>query len=289
MGSWQFVYVKIPTQNTLGGGGFRLLAGATTAGSTLAVYLDAIRLYEVDAATYSAIGTTYTASSSPSIDDILPFVETDSNGLLTSPYLLGSTGSYLVDSNGIQLNFIYNSSISDFKKTRKDYPVETIGGAYPFIIRGSNTQYKQFGFSGIISADIDNELSLSGGTYSKLFLGTSSTNTGLNSSYTGSSYKQKYGFNSNQNFVLEKFFRKKVLDWLTNGGLKVFKSDTEDMILGRVTDVTLSPMDGTSRIIYQVSFTFTEIDSIDTLLSYGMYQSSATTTRLTSGFENNSF
>lgn len=75
IGAWQFIYIKIPTSNTFVGTGFRLYfgVGGTTPNSTS--YFDDIRLYEVDTATYNAIGTTITATTVPSIDDVLPYVD----------------------------------------------------------------------------------------------------------------------------------------------------------------------------------------------------------------------
>jgi hypothetical protein len=74
VGSWQFVYVKIPTSNTLVGSGFRLVMQCKNP-STCVAYFDEIRLYEVSASDYAAIGTTYTATSRPSIDDVWPYCD----------------------------------------------------------------------------------------------------------------------------------------------------------------------------------------------------------------------
>jgi hypothetical protein len=41
----------------------------------MSAYMDGIRLYEVSATDYTAIGTTYTATSRPSIDDVWPYVD----------------------------------------------------------------------------------------------------------------------------------------------------------------------------------------------------------------------
>lgn len=75
IGSWQFVYVKVPTSNILVGSGFRFRFGSFTA-TTATAYFDEIRLYEVSASDYTAIGTTWTAVTTPSIDDIFPYRDT---------------------------------------------------------------------------------------------------------------------------------------------------------------------------------------------------------------------
>lgn len=74
IGSWQFVYVKIPTANALVGSGFKLRIGGG-ATRTWVAYFDDIRLYEVSATDYTAIGSTITTTSSPSIDDVFPYVD----------------------------------------------------------------------------------------------------------------------------------------------------------------------------------------------------------------------
>jgi len=75
VGRWQFVSIKIPTTNTIIGNGFRLLCGlASTAQDqpTAVVYIDDIRLYEVSAADYAAIGTTIMGDA---VDAYLPYVD----------------------------------------------------------------------------------------------------------------------------------------------------------------------------------------------------------------------
>lgn len=72
IGSWQFVYVKIPTSNTLVGSGFRFYIGATSTG-TNATYFDEIRLYELSTADSNAIGTTLTTGAQ--IDAFIPYVD----------------------------------------------------------------------------------------------------------------------------------------------------------------------------------------------------------------------
>ncbi|WP_339248252.1 hypothetical protein NST58_13120 [Paenibacillus sp. FSL R10-2796] len=77
VGSWQFVYLKVPTNNTLVGSGFRLFAGYTSAMDAV-IYIDEIRLYAVSAADYAAIGTTITGEA---IDRLLPYVPPGINGV----------------------------------------------------------------------------------------------------------------------------------------------------------------------------------------------------------------
>ncbi|WP_206109227.1 hypothetical protein [Paenibacillus sp. HB172176] len=69
IGQWQFISVKVPTGNTLGNG-FRLYIGQDGA-INATVYFDEIRLYEISAVDYAAIGTTITGED---IDAHFPYV-----------------------------------------------------------------------------------------------------------------------------------------------------------------------------------------------------------------------
>ncbi|MGI2294183.1 hypothetical protein [Paenibacillus sp. GXUN7292] len=71
VGSWQFVYVKIPKSNTIIGKGVRIYAGTTTDTTGIA-YIDELRLYEVSDADFAAIGTTIVGED---IDKYFPYVD----------------------------------------------------------------------------------------------------------------------------------------------------------------------------------------------------------------------
>ncbi|MEK4879496.1 hypothetical protein [Paenibacillus sp. FSL R5-0908] len=77
VGSWQPFFIKIPTNNTLVGSGFRLLIGAIST-QVNTMYFDELRLCAVSAADYAAIGTTITGEA---IDRLLPYVPPGINGV----------------------------------------------------------------------------------------------------------------------------------------------------------------------------------------------------------------
>ncbi|WP_206109385.1 pyocin knob domain-containing protein [Paenibacillus apii] len=72
IGVWQHVYVKVPTSNTLVGSGFRLQFGTNAATLTYTAYIDEIRLYEISAAEYTAVGSTITGDQ---VDAYFPYVD----------------------------------------------------------------------------------------------------------------------------------------------------------------------------------------------------------------------
>lgn len=179
----------------------------------------------------------------------------------TTPFFIGSEGAYLYGlykNLPAQLKFIYNSQVSSFSKVRKDSIIETIGGQYPFVVRSAELGYKAFSFSGMIVSNMDSFLSFSGGEYSKLVSEGVISNSTVNTDYLNA-YKSPYSPSINQNFVLEKFFRRTILNWLTDGSLKIFKSDTEGMFLGKISDVSLERVESLNGLLYNVSFSFTEV------------------------------
>lgn len=222
------------------------------------------------------------------------------------------TGSYLYGQGDIQINFIYNGAINGFKEVKKDAIIETIGGKYPFVVRNSNIGYKQFQFSALITHISDPTRSLKGLTYSELLSkiqrdptnnfitsakaknnfvderyedfilnGSALFNTSNPSDYVTLSdngrvviNRQTY-INRSDNFIIEKQFRKKLMEWLYDGNPKVFKSDTEGLFLVKLTDISFEPVVETGRIIYSFSCTMTEIGGtdLDTLIKYGIKKS----------------
>ncbi|MEK5415264.1 hypothetical protein [Paenibacillus sp. FSL L8-0708] len=77
VGSWQFVPLKLPVNNSLVGNGVRIVVGYGSAGAST-VYYDELRLYAVSATDYAAIGTTITGAA---IDALLPYVPPGINGV----------------------------------------------------------------------------------------------------------------------------------------------------------------------------------------------------------------
>ena len=71
-------------------------------------------------------------------------------------------------------------------------------------------------------------------------------------------------------FVYEKLFRDKVIDFLYDGEVKLFRSPTEGNYLIRLTDVSFTPNATLGRMIWTFSATATQIDE-DTVDNYELY------------------
>lgn len=82
---------------------------------------------------------------------------------------------------------------------------------------------------------------------------------------------------------LERKFREKVSEWLTDGKPKLFRSETEGNIIVMVTDVSLSPLENAERLAYTVTMTMTEVAAFNALnlMRYNLVPDIKTNTYLT--------
>ena len=154
-----------------------------------------------------------------------------------------------------QLKIRFNPKISGFKNNIVEQKVNTIGSKYPYIFRNGHINYKEFSLSGTISLLMD-ELGLFDNIYSNniKFLDDKKLN-GVNL--------------TKDNIYNEKIFRDNVLEWLTNGKPKLFKSPTEGNYIVQLMNVSLSPLsDSINRMIYNFSSSVYEVEeyNIDNLL-----------------------
>jgi hypothetical protein len=76
---------------------------------------------------------------------------------------------------------------------------------------------------------------------------------------------------TNYNINIERQFKTKALEFLTDGEPKLFKSPTEGNFIVRLLNVSLSPEDKLGRMLHTFSGTAYEIDkvSFDNLTTYG--------------------
>ena len=148
-----------------------------------------------------------------------------------------------------QLKIRFNPKISNLKNTLLESKQDTIGGQYPFIFRNGNVNYKEFQLSGLISY-LEDE--------ADLFL-TKDKDFENATNLTG------------ENIYKERVFKMKVLEWLTNGEPKIFKSPAEGNYIVRLMNVSLTPLsDGINRMLHSFSSSAYEIDgyNIEALLKH---------------------
>lgn len=153
-----------------------------------------------------------------------------------------------------QLKIKFNPEVSSFKNTILETKTDAIGGKYPFFFRNGIVKYKEFPISGLISYQMDD------------------ANTFIEKEEIGIVEPEKIiTFNENinitttnlvdYNYAAEKEFKLKVLDWLTNGRPKLFRSATEGNYIVRLINVSLSPENALGRMLHK--FSTTAIESSD--------------------------
>lgn len=159
---------------------------------------------------------------------------TPSKRVVSEPISLDFEDIFLTDETR-QLRVRFDPKVSGFRKTILESKLETIGGKYPFFFRNGQVDYKEIPISGLISHLMDED---------HLFIDKD----------FGSSIDQ-----TGDNIAAEREFKLEVLDWLTNGKPKLFRSPTEGNYLIRLMNVSLSPNDTLGRMLHSFSATGYEI------------------------------
>lgn len=151
---------------------------------------------------------------------------------------------YLSDKKN-QLCIRFDAKVSSFKTTLLEQKIDTLGSKYPMFLRNGQVGYKEIGISGLISYHMDSD-----GLFFK--------NSDWIENYSD------YGTTTltKSNFYLERQFRNKVFEWLTNGEPKLFRSPTEGNMIIRLMNVSITPNDQVGRMTYNFSATGYEVEDI---------------------------
>lgn len=200
---------------------------------------------------------------------------------LESDLCLAYFESTFLISDGVQLNIKYNSQVSSLSKVVQETKIETIGSKYPFIRKNGRVGYREFSLSGLITLHMDTiekpfsvkdslqreNSEVSGNEEKPLF----TTKEDLYNYSKRDEIRKKekdlfdnYQIDKNINdyndTIYEKKFRDKVLDFLQNNQVKLFKSATEGNILVKLMQVNLTPETTLGRYLYNFSCIATEIE-----------------------------
>lgn len=163
--------------------------------------------------------------------------------------------SYLIENNKI-LKFKYNSSINSINLVTNETKVDTLGSKYPYILRGGNTNYREFSLSGLISFNMEEETALP--FFDNIYSDYEEKDNEIKDIIIRK-HAEKLK-NKMYDFPREKYFREQVAAFLNNGNPKLFKSATEGNMIIRLTNVNLQPKTELGRMIYTFSATVYEID-----------------------------
>lgn len=153
-----------------------------------------------------------------------------------------------------QLRIRFNPAVSSIKNTILESKIDTLGGKYPFFFRNKNLNYKEFPIAGLISVLMDQN----GEFVPQLSVVSNSQRLS-----TPSNINWQQGLSTDligENFKKERDFKHEVLNWLTNGQPKQFRSPSEGNYLVRLMNVTLSPDDTLGRMLHSFNCNAYEID-----------------------------
>jgi len=164
-----------------------------------------------------------------------------------------------------QLKIKFNPTVNSFKQNISEMKIETIGNKYPFIRRNGSINYAEFPISGLISFQMDEDQIFI--TKEELYL-----NKTIMKKYDryNDEISEDLPITEANDFVYEKLFRDKVMEFLYDGETKLFRSPTEGNYLVRLLDVSFAPNQSLGRMIWSFSATATEIDE-DTVDNYEKY------------------
>ena len=181
--------------------------------------------------------------------------------LTESPVMITMQDMFLVRGDK-QLKIKFNPQINSFKHTVSESLTQTLGSKYPFIKRNANVHYKEFSISGLISHFCDDE---------NLFMAREEMYQHQEALYQ--KYNEKNWITEYNDFTLERNFRDKVIEFLYENNVKLFKSPSEGNVLVRLMNVSFNPEPTLGRMVYSFSATAYEIDeaNIDNYTKYGIW------------------
>lgn len=177
-----------------------------------------------------------------------------SNRLLSQKTTAYFEDAFLFDGER-QLRIRFNPKVSSFKTVVLESKKNTIGSKFPFIFRNGIVEYKEFPINGLVSYMMDeNEFFLS--KEKDLYVYGWKNTTDID----------------DDNIALERRFKLEVLNWLNNGKVKLFRSPQEGNYIVRLMNVSMSPIDSTSRMLHNFNCQASEIASFtpDNLALYGL-------------------
>ena len=160
-----------------------------------------------------------------------------------------------------QLNIRFNPTISSYKRVVAESKTDTIGSKYPYIRKNGYMNYRQFPIGGLITCLMDGN---------NLFTNKQELLGEDLSLYDD--FNEENRINDLNDWTYEREFREKVLDFLHNDNIKLFKSPTEGNILVKIMNINLTPEVALGRRIYSFTADAYEIDdnTIENISKYNI-------------------
>lgn len=180
-------------------------------------------------------------------------------------YIMGDFEDMFLTDSTRQLKIRFDPKVSSYKPTILEHKVDTMGGQYPFIFRNGSVNYKEFSISGLLSYLSDEkELFMQGIQPPENSMIRNKTIANSNNVAAAGTLL------TSDTFFRERQFKTEVLQWLTNGEPKLFRSAGEGSYIVRLMNVSLSPNDTLGRMLHTFNATAYEIaeNNFDNLKKY---------------------
>lgn len=158
-----------------------------------------------------------------------------------------------------QLKIRFNPQVNNYSHVVAESLTQTIGSKYPFIRRNGNVDYRTFSLSGTISHFMDARQNTMQASSVDLY-GNIKINESDSVKSKRDEYNQRHHINIYNDSVYEKDFRQKVIEFLYNNDVKLYKSTTQGNILVKLMNISFTPNNTLSRHIYDFTCTAQEID-----------------------------
>lgn len=143
----------------------------------------------------------------------------------------------------------FNPSVESISYNLPENSYTTLGSKFPYVVRAGKSNYRSFQISGTISAQMDEE-----------HIFTNKYEILDNYRYEYKKFKEKKNISNKYDYIFERKFREKVLEFLTDGKVKLYKSTQEGNILVQLMNVTMTPNKELGRLIYDFSCNAVEVD-----------------------------
>lgn len=161
------------------------------------------------------------------------------------------------------LRIRFDQFVDSFAITTVENKTETIGSKYPYVSKNGSIYYKSFNISGLIVSLMDD---INGINASKEDIYKEN-----NDKYE--EFNEENEIDSYRDYIYERNFRDKVIEFLYKNQVKLFRSLTEGNILVKLMNISLTPKRELGRLLYSFSCNAVEIDedSIKNDIKYGIY------------------
>ena len=167
----------------------------------------------------------------------------------------------LLLSHDKQLTVKFNPQISSFNYVVAQGKTDTIGSQYPFFRRNGNLYYREFSLSGTITHFMDIKDNLMQASRSDIY---------KDSTLQYESYNYDNNITPYEDYIYQREFRDKVIEFLYSDDVKLFRSTTQGNMLIKISNISFTPNETLGRMIYDFSCTCDEIDeaSYKNILAY---------------------